>query len=249
MKTLTKSLLLKVFGPLFFMALMSVQAMAQVANPASPTVLLQYDLDSTTEIFASLDAAVVNDPVPVSAAGSVTLTGTNAFANVAVGDYIKIYTPTANYERSVIARASANSITISGAAITVTNGTMQHRTLRSTATLISDVGSFDVSRYQGFTVQIDITQLSLVTPGTSSIDARILCRAGANAQWLQQYPVLAPPTVAASYVSSVAVGGWAREITGRFSECRVGLKINAADDAVDTLTAAEQVTVSVQGVK
>lgn len=240
---------------LVFAAIIAASPAVHAQDPTSSTVVFKYNLNSTTEIFCSLGPQfTIGDRVQSAASTTYTAVSGSPFANVAVGDLITGAevggVPT--YIKAVHARASAASITVNNAIApettpTLTNATIQARTL-SCGTGVNS-GAFDVSRFAGFTVQIDIQQLVLAVPGTSSIDARILCRAGGQAQWLQQYPVLVPPVVTPSYVSSTAVGGWAREITGRFSECRVGLKINAADDGGDTGTNAEQVTVSVQGVR
>lgn len=156
-----------------------------------------------------------------------------------------------SYINSVVARASASSITINTALSgevnpTLTSATLYYRTLTCGTGVNS--GSFSLSRYGRTTVQIDVTQLVLAVPGTSTIDARILCRTSGSAQWLQIYPVLTPPAVTATYVGLAVVGGWAKEIQGTYHSCRVGLKINAADDgAGDASTNAEQITITLKG--
>lgn len=228
---------------------------AQSVPPVPRTVIYRYNLNSTTEIFCGLGAEkTVVDRVTAAATTAMTAASGTPFANVAVGDMIRGQDLPANgsttYTNSVVARASSAAITIntplSGeVSPTLTSATLAYRTL--TCGTDKESGAFPVQYAGGFTVQIDIQQLVLAVPGTSSIDARVLCRSNPLGQWLQAYPILVPPAVTPSYVSSTVVGGWAVQINGSFSECRVGLKINAADDGGDTGTNAEQVTVSIHG--
>lgn len=228
---------------------------ARASGPANQVTLYRYNLNSTSEIFCAL-GNTYSIAERVADATSTTMTAVSGlpFNLVDVGSMITGQDSQAGggeaYTNSVVAKASGASITIntpvgSEVSPTLTSATISARNL-TCGTGIND-GAFPVDMYTGFTVQVDIRQLVLAVPGTSTIDARILCRSGGESQWLQLYPVLVPPIVTPSYVSSTVVGGWAKEITGRFSQCRVGLKINAADDGVDTAALAEQVTISVQG--
>jgi len=86
-----------------------------------------YDLDASAYTYCrtvGISGRADDRPIPgrvlLAAAASTTVTGTNAFANVAVGDVLIINDGGTTYERVVEARASANSITISGAAVTLT---------------------------------------------------------------------------------------------------------------------------------
>jgi hypothetical protein len=232
----------------------ALSGVVSAQDPTSSTVMFKYNLNSLTETYCSLGTQFDISEGRVADATSTTMTAASGtpYDRVAVGDLI---TGTdlggKSYINSVVARASNVSITINTpispeVSPTLTNASIQARTL--TCGTEPNSGAFDVSRYEGFTIQFDLQQLVLGNPGVSTIDSRILCRAGNQAQWLQVYPVLVPPAVTASYVSHAVTGGWAKEITGRFSQCRVGLKINAADDGGDTGTNSEQVTVSVQGV-
>lgn len=231
-----------------FLALLAVGSQAQVGSSTSYLVTYRYNLNATSETFCSLpDKPPVYVPVRVVAATSTTVTGTGAFANIAVGDQISGTDSAAGggeqWKAVVLARASADSITVD-TALTLTSSTLYYRTLTCGTTANS--GAFEISTSGRSTVQIDIEQLVLGTPGVSTIDSRILCRTDPSAAWLQVYPVLVPPAVTATYVSLAVVGGWGKEINGTYAQCRVGLKINAADDGGDTGANAERVTISVR---
>lgn len=241
----------KILLAALFAVLSFTQAEAQSGGTStSAFVTFRYNLNSTTELFCALSET---SPIPVSirvatSGSSTTVTGVGAFANIAVGAQINGTDSVAGggeqWTAVVMARASADSITVD-TALNLTSSTLLYRALTCGTT--SSSGAFDVSRSGRSTVQIDIAQLVLATPGTSTIDSRILCRVDPSAAWLQVYPVLTPPTVTASYVSLAVVGGWAKEINGTYSQCRVGLKIDAADDASgDAGSNAEWVSISVR---
>lgn len=246
--------LLRLLAVLLMIVTVPVRAQGPVITE-SVQIMYRYNLNSTTEIFCSLGQEVpVADRVQDATSTTMTAVAGTPFLNVAVGDMIRGTDQPASggegFINSVVARASSSSITINTALSgevnpTLTSATLFYRTLTCGTGINS--GAFSMSKYGRTTVQIDITQLVLAVPGTSTIDARILCRTAATAQWLQVYPVLVPPAVTATYVSLAVVGGWAKEIQGTYHSCRVGLKINAADDGGDTGTNAEQVTISLKG--
>lgn len=227
-------------------------ARAQIVSETMQ-ILYRYNLNATSETFCNLGQEF-SIPVRVADATSTTMTGTGAFTNVAVGDMIRGTDQPASggetFTNSVVARASADSITINTALSGEVNPTLTSATIFarniSCGTGINS-GAFPISKYGRTTIQIDITQMVLVTPGTSTVSTRLLCRTGNLSQWLQVYPVLTPPTVTASFVDLAVVGGWAKEVNGTYSQCRVGMKIVAADDAGDTGTNAEQVTITLRG--
>lgn len=229
---------------------------ARAAGPTSQTVVFKYNLNATSETFCALgNTYQIAERVQDATSTTMTAVSGLPFALVDVGSMISGQDSPAGgsefYTNSVVAKASGASITINTPVApevspTLTSAAIQARNL--TCGTGKENGAFPVDQYAaGFTVQIDIQQMVLAVPGTSSIDARVLCRSNPLGQWLQAYPILVPPAVTPSYVSSTVVGGWAVQINGSFSECRVGLKINAADDGVDTAALAEQVTVSVHG--
>ncbi len=223
----------------------------------STTVLAQYryNLNSTTEIFCSLGNEVtVSNKVQDATSTTMTAVSGTPFDGAAVGAFIRGTDQPASggetYANSIVAKASGASITINTALSgevnpTLTSATFFYRLLTCGTGVNS--GAIQTTKYGRITVQIDITQMVLGTPGVSSIDTRILCRAGTNAQWLQVYPVLLPGDVGPTYVSNVSVSGWAITLSETWDSCRIGMKINAADDGTDTGVNAEQVTVSMKG--
>ena len=86
-------------------------------------------------------------------------------------------------------------------------------------------GVFPAYRYDKMTMFIIVSQ----SDATGGIDARIQCRVSGSSDWLQYYPELTPGTVTPSYVNIATTGGWGKEISGSYYQCRVGMKINTAD--------------------
>lgn len=199
--------LLRLIAALLMIITVPVRAQGPVITE-SVQVMYRYNLNSTTEIFCALGPETsVAERVQDATSTTMTAVSGSPFLNVAVGDMIRGTDLPANgsdsYINSVVARASAASITINTALSgevnpTLTSATLFYRSLRCGTAVNS--GAFSMAKYGRVTVQIDITQLVLAVPGTSTIDARILCRTGATAQWLQVYPVLIPPAVTATYV-------------------------------------------------
>lgn len=238
----------KIFAAVALAIAVSASSYAQAGSSKSDFVTYRYNLNSLTETFCALSGASVPVPVRVAAATSTTVTGVGAFTNIAVGDQLTGQDSASGggelYIAVVLARASADSITVD-AALTLTSATLNYRTL-SCGTGVNS-GAFDISTAGRTTIQIDISQLVLATPGTSTINSRILCRTDQSAGWLQVHPVLVPPAVTATTVDLAVVGGWAKEVNGTYSQCRVGLIIVAADDgAGDAGANAERVTITVR---
>ncbi len=210
----------------------------------SQTLVYRYDLDATAETYCSLSQREVAVSVRIAAATSTTVTGTGAFTNVAVGDMIfgtdSLAGGGETYTAVVVARASANSITVESA-LTLTSATLFYRTL-TCGTGATD-GAFPVSRYHDFTVQFDVDQLNV----TGGIDGRLLCKTSPGAQWAQVYPVLSAGTVTPSYVNLSAVGPWLKEVSGAYDQCRVGMLIHTSDDGGDTGSNSERVTITIKG--
>jgi hypothetical protein len=232
MKRMIKAIFRKVFGPLFFVLAMSVPSYAQVAP-----VLWAFDFDSATETFAALDPVLKQGTVAVSASASTTLTGTNAFTNVARGDYLLIKSGTTQYEVSVVARASASSITISGPAITVTNATFQYRTLITSTDVNSDQGSFRVGSINRGLASFNLTQ----QVATGGVDIRLVCRPHPSSKFVQVWPVQTDTTAAAAYIN-YTTGTAAQKaipITEPYYSCKFGFKVGSADDGDDLTTNTE----------
>jgi len=235
---------------LAFVATASVLAQSGNGQSTSQLITYRFNLNATSETFCALSLnGPFQVPVPVVTSGSsTTVTGTGAFTNIGVGDQINgTDSPVGGGElwtAVVMARASADSITVD-TAVNLNSSTLFYRTLSCGTG--NNNGAFDISLSGRSTIQIDIAQLVLANPGVSTIDSRIQCRVDPSAAWLQVYPVLVPPAVTATYVSLAVVGGWGKEVNGTYSQCRVGLRITAADDAAgDAGSNAEWLTISVR---
>ena len=227
----------KIFRSLLLVAALASPAMAQTSQNM---VLFQYDLDSATETFAALSPVLNDGTVAVSASNSTTLTGTKAFTNLAVGDYLRINAGTTFYEASVTNRASASSITLSGSAITVTAGTFQYRTLSTSTTLNSDVGSISVANADRILASFNIGQ----QVATGGVDVRLVCRPHPSSAYVQVWPTQTDTTAAAAYINYTTgtVAQKAIVIDAPYSVCKFGFKIGSGDDGNDLTTNAESVS-------
>lgn len=229
------------------LALVAVVGHTQTASAPRPVMGL-YDLDSATETFCAFDPSpiVVNENILTTAA-SVTVAGVGAgvpFTNVAVNDQILFSIGGNVYTKTVVTRASASSITVDSvvAESTPATGTpFQYRRLRCSTD--GSLGDFSVSGLLKFTIDFNINQQNT----TSGIDVRLQCRVGAStAGWKQQFPVLTPPAVTASYTTYTATGGLAYVVPDAWDRCRLGIKLNTTDDGDDLTTNREAVSVTVQ---
>lgn len=202
--------------------------------------LFKYDLDATSKTYFVLgaDPGTAGSAV-VSAAGSTTLTSAGTpFANVSVGDMLIIKASTGIvYPKTVVAKASASSLTMSTPAITVTSAPFTWRKLTSGTT--SAYGAFPVDGFSTFTVQVVIDQFSVSSGG---ISVQLECRANPNAEWAPAYPVTTPPAAQVPFTAT-AVGSYLLPTAGVYDACRVGLWLTGTDDGADTATNAEQVSI------
>lgn len=166
--------------------------------------------------------------VRLSTSGSsTTVTGTNAFANIAVGDLLIVNDAGVLLYRTVVARASANSITV-GVALDITSATFEWRK-RECGTADTS-GAFPVSGFHSLTFQIILSQ-----EVSTSTDYQIECRVfGPATTW----SIVTGPTNDTSTFNDV----FATDLG--FDECRVGVRVNT-DDGDDLTTNAEQFTILV----
>ncbi|TXH14896.1 MAG: hypothetical protein E6R03_08345 [Hyphomicrobiaceae bacterium] len=240
---------------LILVALLALPSMSypQAVNPVSFDVVYLYDVDEGTETFCSLSSP--NQPIPVpekiQAAASLTVTAVSGspFLNVAVGDQLSVTNSDGTpYRLSVVARASASSITVAGldstgvlyTAITLTNASFTYRDL-ACGTGIND-GVIDVSRIRA---KVFLGYISVSSLGSGNLRMRIQCRTAPGVPWVQVLPALTPPAVTATYY------GWATTVLGVFSgttidgygQCRVGFSLSGTDTGADDL-----VSVSISGI-
>jgi hypothetical protein len=173
---------------------------------------------------------------------STTVTGLVAaddvYANVAVGDLLTFRIGGTVYDtRYVSARASADSITISGAAVTIsadaTTGT-SFTYLRPLCGAEGDNGWIEVDQFTSVNFQVKIDQAS----GTGGIIHQLECRNAPNAV----NTIELGPTTESSFPVSKTLN-----TIKPYSHCRVGLKWATNDDATDTTTAQEKITLTFEG--
>lgn len=178
------------------------------------------DLDATSLEYCrtvGLNGSAIDRPIPIrpklaAAASSTTVTGTGAFANVAVGDLLLINNGGAVLYRAVLARASADSITVDVLLSTaaLTNLTASYRKIQCGTADTS--GAFPVAGVQRFSVQLILAALT----GTS-VDYQLECRLqGPGAAW----SIVSGPT------NKTAVFNVFLDSEVPYDECRVGSKIN-----------------------
>lgn len=218
--------------------LLSIATAASAATTRR-TELFKYDLDATTKTYFVLGAEPgTAGTAAVSAAASTTLTSSSAFTNVSVGDMLIIKASTGIvYQKAVVAKASASSLTMSTPAITVTSAPFTWRKLTSGTT--SAYGAFPVDGFSTFTVQVVIDQFSVSSGG---ISVQLECRANPNAEWAPAYPVATPPAAQVPFTAT-ATGSYLLTTSGVYDACRVGLWLTGTDDGADTATNAEQVSI------
>lgn len=191
-------------------------------------VVTLHDYSSGTETFCALSTSDSQGPGPVAAAASNTVTGSNTFANVAAGDELLLTQGSNSYLVGVEARASASSITaayrdpssLASATLTLTAAQFRQRTL--TCGTGANSGAFSVG-YGPVTIHLTVFRMA-----ATGILWRIQCRTSPDVGWNQIYPVLTPPTTAASYITttSAAVGGYTVSTIDPWAECRVGITVD-----------------------
>jgi hypothetical protein len=230
---------------------MSVPAQAQQTWVEFP-LFSTYDLDSTSYIYCVTAGergqvlnAGSNNGVRISVtstAATATVASSAPFAAVDVGDEITIITPSgANaglpQYKLVTARADANNITLDSALtadVTNVQFSWRDRTCGTGATN----GWFPVHGFGVIKASFIVTQISV---GANSVDMKVECR---------DSQVGADPTVIyGPGLSNYRSGGYTAANQNDavvelypWSECRMGLRINTADDGSDTGADAEKLS-------
>lgn len=234
------AILLAVCAPTF--------AQSNVTNN-SKILLWQYNLLAAnaaggTPVYCAPSTPInVSDRVTASASTTLTAVSGTPFADVAVGAMLNIVdTNGVATKRSVTIRASATSVTLSGAAVTITSGKIQGDSFNVSCGTTSAFGWFNVTGSNKFQVQVDIGQ----QVNTGGLQFHLQCRATPEGAVVQVYPALTFPTVTPSYSSALASGTTGSFLLGTqdvFSQCRVGMMIATTDDANDLTTNAEQISI------
>jgi hypothetical protein len=235
----------KKFGLALTIAAITGDAFAQ--DTVRRTELFKYNLNATTATYFVLgpDPGTAGTAlIEASASTTVTAVSGTPFANVSVGDMLIIKNSDGVvYKKSVIAKATGASITVSLPAITLTNASFTWRKLAGGTAATN--GGFPMSGFQTFTVQVVVDQISL---GSGDINVWLECRASPDATWAPAYPVAVPPAAQTPF-SVTAVGSYLLQSQGAVESCRVGLNIDGTDDGADTGSNAEYVSIFTIGVK
>lgn len=240
-----------ILAGLMALALIVPATPADAADVQFGHVAFVWDADSTSFTFPLLlgrDGTIFGGgnqgQAPISAANSTTVTATTAltapFALVSVGDVIEIRVDNTVYVRTVIARADADGITISGAAITVTAVPFQWYKLATS----TSGGWFDVTGAESITFYVQPINIAVDAGG---VDLRADCKGGhPGAEAVQVYPAYTDGSGdTATNLSAEGFADYIRAtITGDYASCRIGIQVDD-DDAVDTTTAAEEITIGV----
>ncbi len=245
---------IKTFAALALMLGLASPGRAQTQTEDTFVLAHTYDLDAAAYTYCATTGINGNNTGRnrqppqganrVSAAASTTLTcdgSLSCFNNVAVGDVLFINqiagvvsgaAPVSGLPiiRSVTARASANSITMSGSAITLTAAPFEYRKL--------SCGTADTSGVIGVAGARSITfQVGLAQENSASTDYKIQCRLYGHA-WSD----VAGPTNDTSTFNDI----FSTEVA--YDECRVGAQVNT-DDGGDTGANAEQLTILAKRVR
>ncbi len=160
------------------------------------------------------------------AASTTIKSTTDAITGMAVGDLVSFPVVDVVTTRRITTWTSANSIAISGAAVTIPAGTPMRWRQRSGGTGANS-GAFVVSGYKSGRVHFD-----LVTINATSIEVRMECRAGSGlTTWDEIWTVskTAVTTIGETYPWNEADSG--------FTECRVGTKVSTDGGAQDVSVA------------
>lgn len=225
------------------------------AEQISYNVLYKYDVDSTTETFCVLEGANGTPFGPgiqsignVTAANDPTLTAVDAtqdvFAELAVGDVLVFNNPTAVVRLET--KTSADAVEMSEAQTITAKPFQWYKLVCGTA---ATSGWFDVSNFDGGVV-ITVQSEQQVDDG-NGIDVRWQCRGSSFGQApIQVYPDNSSAAAVTNFAqgnTATTEGRVALYIPEPWSECRVGLDMNTADDGDDATTNLEEFTISLTG--
>jgi hypothetical protein len=252
-RVLKKVLTLAVVAAL---VLLQLPARTRADDVAVANFMILYDLDATAVTYCRMigqlgspfGGTIAGPTQIVTAGSSTTVTGTGAFAQVAVDDVIIISRPAPTATgipdvRVVTARASADSITVDSA-ITLTSG-FNFRYLKTQCGTTASDGWIDVSAKALKTFTFSWSQ-----GDADAVDVKIQCKhRGVDAPIEELYPGSAGTacgagTAVAGYCHFATVGVTANLTIADawpWEMCRMGVKITTVD-ASDVAAARERVT-------
>ena len=235
-------------------------AVPAFAEQVTGSVLVKYDLDSTTVVYPIMKGAGGRPfSSPISGNAAIKTTGSSAtvaavtastypFLDVVVGDILIVN----ETSRLVIARASADSITVDTAIdlSALTGGYTFGFYHVIVGTGADGDGWFHVGDLTSMGIALQIDQMVV----TGGIDVRVECKAAAiGAAPIQVWPYCLIGVCGTyqniSGTAGIADRGAIGTDVGWQEECRVGLKIHTADDGGDLTTDREQVTIAFSGIR
>lgn len=226
---------------------------AYASEQRSANFMAGYDLDSTSLTFCRVTGADgspfgagIHNGDRISTSGSSTTTSevsdTDPFDLLAVNDIIEVHLGNgAPLTRVIAVRTSASAVVVDSAwDLTSTPGFVFRWWDTACGTAATD-GWIDVAGWDKFTITFLLEQVN----ATGGIDVQVQCRLPG----LIQAPVQVFPsctTGACNTYQNYTTAGIASATTivadEPWSECRVGVKINSADDGGDLTTNAERIT-------
>lgn len=224
------------------------------ANTQSANFMVGYDLDSTSLTFCRVTGADggpfgtwISGRYPiVTVNSSVTtdeVTDTDPFGPVLINDVLQVDLGTGSQNvlvRTIATRASASQITVSTAwNIDNSDAGYLFTWKKTTCGTTAADGWIDVSGWDQVGIAFSIEQVN----ATGGIDVQMQCKTGAvNAQPIQVFPSCttgACNTFQNYTAATIASTTYAVGSEG-YAQCRLGVKINSADDGGDLTTNAER---------
>jgi hypothetical protein len=225
----------------------------EAAEPKHATLMVLYDLDATDLTFCKLigqngssyGGFIVGDSEIETSGSSATtteVTDTDPFDLLSAKDVIAVDTRDGTtLLRSILAKASASSITVSSAWNLDVDGGYNFRWKKSVCGTGASDGWVDVAGAETVTLVVQIDQLNV----TGGIDVQMQCKDQApDSQPNQVFPTCTSGACN-TYQNYTTAGIASRSkmvLDEPWAACRVGVKINTADDGGDLTTNAENIT-------
>jgi hypothetical protein len=223
-------------------------------SPSNHSVVLvsDYDLDSTDLIYPITvgrdltvlgESFIVTEKVTTSGSASTTLTAVDAtnqdpFAQVVAGDELEfIIPPNGTFERRyVVSKASDDEITIN-ANITIAAAGVGFRYRKRD---LDENGWIPVRQFANWSFWIEVDQL---VDGGAGVVTSLQCKPAGTVEITNE---LATDTIAAATFPGNSKLYYS---DGSFPAdyCRLGIKLDTADDGDDLTTNAEKITVGFVG--
>lgn len=247
---------------LMILALLALSCPVQAQETRKATFIALWDLDSDTVLYPVLlgtDGNPFGDPMQVAtlietSGSSTTVTAVTAltvpFADLGVGDLIFVRTSATNTDiRSIVAKASGDSITINAAADWSAGAGFQFTWMDAVIGATVNDGWISTAGWNRIKVKVNYAQGDFAT----GLDVRWECRD----RDLAAYEEIAYPDVAATcgddgvvasgycqFATAGAGTGLTLIIPGPWDECRVGMK-RTGNDTSDAGAALESIAATI----